>query len=83
MAAHHSTMRNKTFRLSHLYPGLIELGDSGQLFSVVDVWILVLCECDFQLFQLLVAEGGAVASPGRRRVNSAPLAQPDHHGGLT
>lgn len=36
----------------------------------------------FQLLQLLVAEGGAVASPGRGGVNSAPPPEANRHGGL-
>lgn len=36
-----------------------------------------------QLLQLLVAEGGAVASPGWGGVNSAPPTEANGHGGLT
>lgn len=70
------------WRLSHLYASLIELGDAGQLLSVVDVRVLVLSKGHFQLFQLLVAEGGAVASPGRGRIGPAPP-ETSSHGGLT
>lgn len=65
-----------------LYAGLVELGDASQLLSVVDVGILVLSKGRLQLLQLLVAEGGAVASPGRRRVGPAPPAEARAHGGL-
>lgn len=68
---------------SHLYASLIELGDTGQLLSVVDVRILVLSEGHFQLFQLLVAEGGALSSPGWGGVGPAPPAKADTQGGLT
>lgn len=70
-------------RPSHLYASLVELGDSGQLLSVVDVRILILSKSHLQLFQLLVAEGGAVSPPGWGGVSSALPAQADSHGGLT
>lgn len=68
---------------SHLYASLVELGNTSQLLSVVDVRILVLSKGHLQMFQLLVAEGGAVSSPGRGGVGPAPPAQADPHGGLT
>ncbi|KAG7229864.1 hypothetical protein INR49_012388 [Caranx melampygus] len=61
-----------------------QFGDAGQLLSVVDVRILVLSKGYFQLFQLLVAESGAMASPGRGGVGTAPPAETtSSHGGLT
>lgn len=67
----------------HLYPRLVQLGDPGQLFSVVDVRILVLPKGDLQLFQLFVGEGGAVASPGGGGVGPFLPARADRWGGLT
>lgn len=69
--------------LSHLYAGLVELGDAGQLLSVVDVRVLVLSKGHFQLFQLLVAEGRAVTSPSTGRIGPVPSAETSGHGGLT
>lgn len=68
---------------THLYAGLVQLGDAGQLLPVVDVRVLVLPKGQLQLLQLLVAEGGAVASPGRGGVRPAPPAEADGCGGLT
>lgn len=69
--------------LSHLYASLIEFGDAGQLLPVVDVRILVLPKGHFQLFQLLVAEGCAVASPSRGRIGPVAPAETSSHRGLT
>ncbi len=69
--------------MSHLYASLIELGDAGQLLSAVDVRILVLSKGHFQLFQLLVAKGGAVASPGWGWEGCAPPTETYSHGGFT
>lgn len=69
--------------LPHLYPGLVQLGDPGQLLPVVDVRVLVLSEGDLQLLQLFVGEGGAVAPPGRGGVGPPLPAHADRHrGGL-
>lgn len=70
------------FLLAHLYASLIQLGDAGQLLSVVDVRVLVLSKGHLQLLQLLVAEGGAVTPPGWRVVGPAVPAQAHRHGGL-
>lgn len=85
MVAHLNVNRkwHVLWRPSNLYASLVELGDSGQLLSVVDVRILVLSKSHLQLFQLLVAEGGAMAPPGWGGVSSALPAQADSHGGLT
>lgn len=68
--------------LSHLYPRLVQLGDPGQFFPVVDVWILVLPKGHLQLLQLFVGEGGAVASPGGGGVRPLRPAVGGHRGGL-
>lgn len=68
---------------SHLYPRLIQLGDPGQFFPVVDVWILVLSKGHLQLLQLFVGEGGAVASPGGGGVRPLLPGRGRHHRGLT
>lgn len=54
----------------YLNASLIEFGCSCQLFSVVDIRIVVLSESKFQLFQLFTAEGRSVSSTGRRGVCS-------------
>lgn len=66
-----------------MYASLVELGEPHQLLSVVDVGILVVCEGQLQLLQLLVAEGGAVAPPGGGGERPALPAQADGSGGLT
>lgn len=66
-----------------MYASLVELGESCQLLSVVDVGVLVVGEGQLQLLQLLVAEGGAVASPGGGGEGPARPAQADGGGGLT
>lgn len=68
---------------SHLYPRLIQLGEPGQFFPVVDVWVLVLSKGHLQLFQLFVGEGGAVASPGGGGVRPFLPARAGHRRGLT
>lgn len=68
---------------THLYAGLVQLGESCQFLPVVDVRVLVVSKGQFQLLQLLVAEGGAVASSGGRGERPARSALADSYGGLT